>query len=140
MNNSKLQEKQFKQIAKDAVHRMKHGFWEDMLKKKESGELEKETVNISLQDKAEIQKTVISQTQKTDDTEFEKMVYTLLDEDEMSPIGKLMDKEKYQKMTMEERGRYVLNISNKFLKIKEKYEAEKALKSKFGAVMQTLHM
>ncbi|MFI3128937.1 MAG: hypothetical protein R3Y18_02620 [Bacillota bacterium] len=140
MNNSKLQEKQFKQVAKDAVARMKHGFWEDMLRKKESGELENQTKEMSSQDKLEIQKTVISKTQKSDDTEFEKRVYSLLDDDELSPIGKLIDKDKYQEMTMEERGRYVLNISNRFLKVKEKYEAEKILKSKFSAVMQTLHV
>lgn len=128
-------------LAKEAVSRMKHGFWEDMLKKKQSGEIQKATSGMSMQDKREIQKTVISKTAaESGDIEFEKRVYELLDEDEISPIGKLMDKEKYQNMTMEEKGRYVLVISNKFLKVKEKYETEKALKSKHANVMKTLHV
>ncbi len=141
MQNSQVKEKQFKTLAKEAVSRMKHGFWEDMLCKKQSGELEKDAGEISLQNKIEIKKTVISKTSMCDDEiYFEKQVYALLEEDELSPIGKLMDKEKYQNMTMEERGRYVLSISNRFLKVKEKYESEKALKSKFAGVMQTLHV
>lgn len=142
MQKSTNQEKeQFKLLAKEAVSRMKHGFWEDMMQKKNSEEIEKEMGEMTIQDKNQIRKTIISKSsQDASEMEFEQKVYALLEEDELSPIGKLMDKAKYQEMSIEERGRYVLVISNKFLKVKEKYEREKALKSKYSQVMQTLHI
>ncbi len=131
----------FKKLAKEAVSRMKHGFWEDMKARKANGEIATETQNMSMHDREQIQKTVISKSGVDNaEIEFEKKVFDLLDQDEISPIGKLMDKEKYGMMSSEERGRYVLQISNKFLQAKQKYEREKMLKNKYEKVMQTLHM
>lgn len=64
------------------------------------------------------------------DTEDEKLyeqVCKILDNDidVTNPIGQIVDKTKISKMTERERDRYIVNLTDKYLKLKNRYLNEK---------------
>jgi hypothetical protein len=64
---------------------------------------------------------------------FYKKVCKILEEEELvlNPIGKLLDREEYERLDEPNRQKYILDISKKFREMKERYYKEKQL-SKSG--------
>lgn len=126
------QPKTLKQYCKEAMKRMKSGFWQNYYDNLNT-ELEKaEQKGIAPSKVKEYySERVTDNIKKGNDNfeEFYKKVKELLDtEGEVSnAIGRLTDREYYQTLTYEEQQRYNLSLSEKYLKAVERYRKEKAL-------------
>ena len=64
------------------------------------------------------------------DTEDEKLyeqVCSMLDEniDVLNPIGQIVDKAKIKNMSQQEKDRYIINLTDKYLQLKNRYINEK---------------
>lgn len=71
--------------------------------------------------KPEITIKIINDT--VDDENFKNRVYTLLQEnqDTASPLASLIDQDAFSLMNEIEREKYILNMSDRYLKVREKY-------------------
>ena len=124
------QPKTIKQYCREAMKRLKSGFWQDYKKGLET-ELEKaENAGLS---KSVVKEYYTQQVKtkvknvKDGDEEFYARVKKLLDEEgEVSnAIGRLTDKEYFESLDYEERQRYTLSLSEQYLKAVERYRKEK---------------
>ena len=127
--------KSLKQLCKEAKQRMKSGFWqryrENLNKELESA---KNTGVPESKVREYFTYKVITgiEDKKDSEQEFYSKVKNLLDtEGEVSNIiGRLTDKEYYQTLSYEEKQRYSLSLSERYLKALERYKKEKALEYK----------
>lgn len=121
--------KSIKSYAREAKQRMKKGFWEnhnkqvaDSVEKAEKeGENTSEVVKFY---KAQVVETIKGV--KQIDEEFYQKVKAILDEvGEVSDIlGRLTDKEYFSTLSYEQKQRYLLDLSNNYVKAKERYYKE----------------
>jgi len=123
-------EKTFKMLAKDAKKRIRSGFWEA------SKDDLKEYVDMARQSGMNASKVERYYTDKLsvavkggkdgEDEEFYRRVKAmLLSEGEVSDaIGRLTDKEYYSTLSFEERGRYTLDLSERYLHALERFKKE----------------
>lgn len=67
----------------------------------------------------------------TEDEKLYKQICEMLDEniDVLNPIGKIADKEKISNMTQSERDRYIINLRDKYLLLRNRYLEEKLKKA-----------
>ena len=116
-----------KVLARKAKQRLASGFWErykeDMdckAKQAERSGMNVDKVKSHLHDK--VKDTIRGQ--KED--EFYLKVKKLLDEygEVSDAIGRLTDREYYEKLSYEERQRYTMQLSSKYLEALEKYRKE----------------
>ena len=125
-------EKTLKQYCKEAKMRLKSGFWQnyksnldqELVRAKESG--------ISESKVKEYYSCKITEDIKNTEAEFEKFykkVKTMLDEEgEVSnAIGRLTDKEYFATLSYEEKQRYTLSLSERYLQAVERYRKEKSI-------------
>ena len=122
------QQRTFRALARQAKTRMKSGFWEDckddldlrMEKAKEQGLNESKAGRYF---KSKVSAAVAGE--KED--EFYLRVKALLDsEGEVSDaIGRLTDREYYTSLSYEEKQRYTLSLSEKYLRALERYRRER---------------
>lgn len=122
-------DKSLKSYAKEAKKRLKSNFWQDYkqnlneeLACSELGEAEKSKVYEYFQNK-------IANKVKKSDVKFEefyqKVKTLLLTYGEVSDaIGRLTDKEYYKTLTYEQKQRYTLELSNNYVKAKERFYLE----------------
>ena len=119
-----------KNLAHAAKQRLKNNFWEDCKRNIDAGAiaakalgLNEEKVKVSLHTRVQSE----IKGEKRDD--FYIKVKTLLDrEGEVSDaIGRLTDREYYETLSYEEKQRYTLTLSAKYLKALEKYRKEKEI-------------
>lgn len=70
-----------------------------------------------------------ARTVKAEDDPLYSKVKKMLDNDIdiISPIGKLIEKDVYEKLTLEERDKYLLELSERYSAMKKQYEKEKKL-------------
>jgi hypothetical protein len=63
-----------------------------------------------------------------EDEKFYEKVSEMLSEniDTMNPLGRLVDKTKLELMSNKERERYIINLADKYLKMKARFEKEHA--------------
>lgn len=63
-----------------------------------------------------------------EDEKFYEKVSEILSEniDTINPLGKLVDKNKLELMTNKERERYIINLADKYIKMKSRFEKERA--------------
>ena len=118
-----------KSIAKSAKQRIKKGFW----KKCEADvrarvqEAKKQGLNEEKAERyfiKEAQKTVCGEKEK-DDEFYRRVKEILLSEGETSDaIGRLTDKEYFDTLTYEEKQRYTLSLSEKYLRALERFRKE----------------
>ena len=126
------QTKSLKQYCKEAKKRLKQGFWLDY-KENLDKELVRAEMNGISQSKVKEYYTVkVSEDIKNTKDEFEEFylkVKKLLDEEgEVSnAIGRLTDKEQFDALSYDEKQRYTLNLSEKYLQAVERYKKEKSL-------------
>ncbi|HCH74746.1 MAG TPA: hypothetical protein DEV87_06160 [Clostridiales bacterium] len=123
--------KTLKQYAKEAKNRLKTGFWqehkkkldEDLIKAKENGVAASRVTEYYSRLAVENVKNV------NDDEEFYKKVKKLLDEEGEVPdaIGRLTDKNVYASLSYDEKQRYWMSVSEKYLKAVERYNREKSV-------------
>jgi len=134
-NNDKSDVYTFKHLAKEAKKRLKSGYWKDFENRlnNKKAEAVSEGNNpskvVEYYVKREI-KTVNSG--KVNEDEFYiKVKNLLLEYGEVSnAIGRLIDYSLYDNMTYEQKQRYTLEISNKYLEALERFRKEK----EFGCV------
>lgn len=124
--------KSFKDYCKEAKRRLKSGFWQNYKKEVENELIRAEKQGISKSKVKEyytekVREDILQTENKSDD--FYLKVKNLLDtEGEVGDaLGRLTDKEKYEKLSYEEKQRYSLELSERYLKAVERYKKEKAL-------------
>ena len=113
--------------ARKAKSRMKSGFWHDCQKDME-GQLEKARAQGLNESKAgryfTAQVTAKIEGKKEDDF-YLRVKELLLSEGEVSDaIGRLTDREYYDTLSYEEKQRYTLTLSEKYLRALERFRAE----------------
>lgn len=126
-----MEEKTLKQYCKDAKARLKNGFWQDYKKNLEDKltEAEKQGVSASKVKDYYVKKTADG-IKKSGDDEFYFKVKKMLDEEgEVSDaIGRLTDREFFDSLSYEEKQRYTLTLSEKYVSAVERYKTEKSMK------------
>lgn len=124
--------KTLKQYAREAKKRLKSGFWQDYMK--DLGEkIEKASeAGVAPSKVKEYYTYVVSENiknRKDDEEEFYLKVKKILDEEgEISDaIGRLTDKEVFNNLSYNEKQKYTLTLSERYLKAVERYKEEKSL-------------
>ncbi len=121
-------ERTLKMLAKEAKQRMKKGFWKECEAKldNERNHAKQQGINESKMERYFQQKVVTEI--RGDDTKDEfylKVRDLLLCEGEVSDaIGRLTDKEYYATLSYSEKQRYMLELSDKYLKALERFKRE----------------
>ena len=119
-----------KNLAHAAKQRLKNNFWEDCKKNIDAGASQAKAMGLNEgKVKSTLHTRVQSEIKGEKQDEFYIKVKTLLDrEGEVSDaIGRLTDKQYYETLTYEEKQRYTLTLSAKYLRALEKYRREKEL-------------
>ncbi len=127
--------KTLKQYCKEAMKRMKCGFWQNYQKDLNEGIERAEKAGISTSKVKQYYSEKVSEDVKPkvqEKEDFYKRVKKLLQEEgEVSnAIGRLTDKEYYSTLSYEDQQRYNLNLSEQYLKAVERYRKEQALEIK----------
>ncbi len=122
--------KSLKQYAKEAKKRLKEGFWQNYSKDLSKGLELAEKRGISASKVKEYYTTKLNENiKKTRDEneEFYLKVKELLSTEGEVPnaLGRLTDKAYYDTLSYEEKQRYTLSLSEKYLKAVERYNTEK---------------
>lgn len=95
-----------KQLAQTAKHRMKNGYYQEECS----------------------DKSLLSSQEKEEKRVYQKIVeMNSSGEDVFNPLGRLVEVEKYEKMTPLQKERYILILSNTYLKMLNKYLESKKL-------------
>ena len=128
----KEEAKSLKQYCKEAKKRLKSGFWQNYHQSLDAELARAEEKGISTSKVKEYYAYKISgdiKNTKDEFDEFYKKVKKLLDEEgEVSnAIGRLTDKEYFDTLSYDDRQRYTLSLSEKYLQAVERYKKEKAL-------------
>lgn len=125
---SKSEARNFRSMAREAKLRLKNGFWENY-RQDLAGELARaksEGLNESKVERYFAGKVTYTIRGGEDDEFYEKVKKLLLSEGEVSDaIGRLTDKEVFSKLSYEEKQRYTLNLSEKYLRALERFRRER---------------
>jgi len=122
--------KSLKQYCKEAKKRLKNGFWQNY-KKNLDDEIDRaQKAGVAVSKVKEYYSTKAIQAIKRVDEDkeaFYQKVKKLLDEEGevANAIGRLTDAEYYSTLSYEEKQRYTLELSNKYLMAVERYRKEK---------------
>ncbi len=124
--------KTLKQYCKEAKKRLKNGFWQNYQKDLSDhlNRAEEQGISVSKVKEYYSQRVANSfKNTKSESEEFYLKVKSLLDEfgEVSDALGRLTDKEKFDKMSYEEKQRYTLDLSEKYVKAVERYHVEKSL-------------
>ena len=126
-----MEEKTLKQYCKDAKNRLKKGFWQNYQKEMEN------RIDVAKKEgvpESKIKEYCAMRTAEEirfgESDEFYQKVKALLEEEgEVSDaIGRLTDKELFDTLSYEEKQRYTLTLSEKYVKAVERYRMEKSIK------------
>lgn len=126
------EQKTLKDYCKEAKKRLKCGFWQNYKKglEEEIVRAQNEGISVSKVKEYYSQKVAIEIKSKKDDEEaFYLTVKSMLDKEGevANAIGRLTDKTVYDNLSYEEKQRYTLELSEKYLKALKRYKAEKAI-------------
>ena len=124
---SKNEAMNFRSVAREAKARLKNGFWENY-RQDLAGELaraKEEGLNESKVERYFAGKVTYTIRGGEDDEFYEKVKALLLSEGEVSDaIGRLTDKEEFARLSYEDKQRYTLRLSEKYLKALERFRKE----------------
>ena len=125
---SKNEARNFRSVAREAKARLKNGFWENY-RQDLAGELARaksEGLNESKVERYFAGKVTYTIRGGGEDDEFyERVKKLLLSEGEVSDaIGRLTDKEEFSRLSYEDRQRYTLRLSERYLKALERFRRE----------------
>ncbi len=121
------QQKSFRAIAREAKLRLKSGFWQnckdeltdEVLRAKESGVSESRACRYFAG------KVTCSIRGGDDDAFYEKVRRMLLSDGEVSDaLARLTDRDVYDSLSYEDKQRYMLNLSERYLKALERFRRE----------------
>ena len=119
-----------KNLAHAAKQRLKNNFWEDCKKNIDANAFAAKSMGLNENKvKSTLHTRVQSEIKGEKQDDFYLKVKSLLDrEGEVSDaIGRLTDRAYYETLSYEEKQRYTLTLSSKYLKALEKYRKEKEL-------------
>ena len=119
-----------KNMAHAAKQRLKNNYWEECKRSIEAGANLARTMGLNEDRvKSTMHTRVQSEIKGEKQDEFYLKVKALLDkEGEVSDaIGRLTDREYYETLSYEEKQRYTLTLSSKYLRALEKYRKEKEI-------------
>ena len=124
---SKNQPKSFKSIAKEAKNRLKSGFWENC--KDEWADERERARRVGVSESRAghyfAGKVTCIIKGEGDDEFYQKVKAILVREGEVSDaIGRLTDRAVFDKLSYEEKQRYTLTLSERYLKALERYRKE----------------
>ena len=124
--------KSLKQYCKEAKKRLKKGFWQSYKKDLDEGIERAEKAGISTSKVREYYAERVSENIKNKQEEkedfYQKVKKLLIEEGEVSnAIGRLTDKEYFSTLNYEEKQRYTLSLSEKYLEAVERFRKESAL-------------
>lgn len=124
-----MADKSLKEYAKDAKRRLKSSFWQDYKTKVNNEVTKAEELGESTSKVVEYYQSKVSITVKgvrADEEEFYLKVKNLLSiyGEVSDAIGRLTDKEYFNTLTYEQKQRYTLELSAKYVKAKERYYKE----------------
>ena len=129
-----MEGKTLKEYAREARKRMKSGFWEKMRAEKEQAILDalkngQSIEVVEAQFKRRVQCAICEKEEEKqilDDEEFYEKVCKVLESTDllMSPLAKLIDHEVYDKLSERDKQNYILKLSDRFIKMKERYAQE----------------
>jgi hypothetical protein len=132
-----MEGKSIKQYAKEAKKRLKSGFWES--RQSEIEECKIKAVSGAVAVSKVVEYYAEKNRRQTngdgrDDEEFYQKVKAILDTEGETPgvIGKLTDKEYFQSLPYEKRQRYLMELSERYLKCLDRYNKEKAVELVLG--------
>ena len=119
-----------KNMAKAAKLRLKNNFWEECKRNIDEGTFQAREKGLNeVRVKSSLRGKVESEIKGEKQDEFYLKVKSLLErEGEVSDaLGRLTDRAYYDTLSYEERQRYTLKLSEKYLQALEKYRTEKSL-------------
>ena len=119
-----------KNLAHAAKQRLKNNFWEDCKRNYDACAVQAKALGLNeVKVKSTLKTRVKSEIKGEKQDAFYLRVKALLDaEGEVSDaIGRLTDREYYETLSYEEKQRYTLALSTKYLRALEKYRKEKEL-------------
>lgn len=119
-----------KAMARQAKQRLKNNFWENCKTNLKQGELQAKNLGLNENKvKSYIGNKVQREIKGQAPDEFYLKVKAMLDEcgEVSDAIGRLTDREYYATLTYEEKQRYTLELSAKYLQALERYRKEKEL-------------
>ncbi len=124
--------KTLKQYCREAKKRLKQGYWQNYHKSLKEDIERAERVGVAPSKVREYYSQRVTEdirSGKEESEEFYVKVKKILDEEgEISGVlGRLTDQEVYSKLSYEEKQRYNLALSEKYLKAVERYRKEKEL-------------
>lgn len=121
--------KTLKNKAREAMKRMKSGFWENYRSEVKTMAEKVKAEGVDTSKVVEFYESKSTRVITKNNDEFYEKVKKILDEfGEVSDIiGRLIDKDKYDSLCYEQRQRYVLDVSNKYRESLERYKREKVL-------------
>ncbi len=117
-----------KAMARQAKQRLKNNFWENCKTNLKEGELQAKNLGLNENKvKSYIGSKVQREIKGQAPDEFYLRVKAMLDEfgEVSDAIGRLTDREYYNTLTYEEKQRYNLELSAKYLEALERYRKEK---------------
>ena len=117
-----------KGLARQAKQRLKNNFWENCKTNLKEGELQAKNLGLNENKvKSYIGSKVQREIKGQAPDEFYLRVKAMLDEfgEVSDAIGRLTDREYYNTLTYEEKQRYNLELSAKYLEALERYRKEK---------------
>lgn len=120
-------ERTLKTLAKEAKQRMKKGFWEQCEKDlNDSRDMAREQgINESKMERYFAQQVKTRVRGETPDEFYLRVKEMLLREGEVSDaIGRLTDRDYYMSLPYDERQRYTLELSEKYLRALERFKRE----------------
>ena len=123
-----MKERTFKAVAKEAKARLKNGFWENCRHELEGDIARARDAGVSESRACRYFAGKVTCTIRggEDDAFYEKVKALLAAHGEVSDaIGRLTDKEYFATLSYEEKQRYTLNLSERYLKALERYRRER---------------
>ena len=125
--------KSLKQYCKEAKKRLKNGFWQNYRKTLDDELDRAQKAGVAASKVKEYYSTkAIEEIKRVDEDKeaFYQKVKKILDEEGEVPnaIGRLTDTDYFNTLTYEEKQRYTLELSNKYLTAIERYRKEKAIR------------
>ena len=111
-----------KKRAQIAKQRLKRGYWESVRRENAAEDRADETVTVKT-----YVRSVDHVSAAAPDEKMYKKVCAILDRDEatLNPIGQLIDNDVYTSLDAASKQRYILELSNKFRELKERYYKER---------------
>lgn len=119
--------KTLKDLAREAKSRLKSGFWQDCKQDLQNNltSAREKGLNETRAERYFADKITESLHGEKEDEFYLRVKELLLREGEVSDaIGRLTDKEYYEKLTYEEKQRYNLSLSEKYLRALERFRRE----------------